>query len=133
MLKFQVKESRWLRGGVDGKGSKVGSQLCNVNGDQCCMGFLAEALGIPHDARLNAFYFSDADIQPYDVSIPEPLRPRLDGQFRDARAHGPLATRIYTANDRVLDDELLPFSNEERKATLKKLFAEADIEVEFVP
>lgn len=130
ITKFTVVESKWLRGGRSPSGDQNPfSRLENEIGEKCCMGFLAEACGVPQGARRTSRYFRSVAVEPFDDLLPEPLRPRLQSLpfVEDPRAHGELAQEIYTTNDdRNLDDDL-------RKAKLAALFAEAGIEVEFVP
>jgi hypothetical protein len=118
VMKFTVVESKWLRGG---KGGPL-SMLLNNRGDQCCMGFFAEACGVPRSALLESCYFSSKAVVPHYDLIPEPLRPQ-----GDIRVHGDVALKIYLTNDDIR------ISDEERKQNLTALFAEAGIEVDFVP
>ncbi len=120
--KFTVVESRWLRGMKNGDGVSQCSQLLNFSGHQCCMGFLAEACGVPHDRRYAAAYFSSTRLEPYYSQLPEALRP-----VGDDRKNPQLARMIYSTNDDT------SITDDERKTRLTALFAEAGVEVEFVP
>lgn len=120
--KFTVVESRWLRGGRDGQGSLRGSQLLNMQGQQCCMGFLASACGVPEEATRTTAYFSSQRMDNYLELLPKALRPVSFPSY-----HGALASMIYLANDEPSIDDT------ERKERLTRLFADAGVEVEFVP
>lgn len=127
--KFTVVESKWLRGKRNPSGEEASSCLENLQGEKCCMGFLAEACGVPEDVRRRAHYFSTQVVEPYDDLLPAELRPRPSawGFGKDPRSHGEIATEIYYTNDTT------DFTDEERKEKLKELFAKAGVEVEFVP
>jgi len=131
--KFTVVESEWLRGEVNPQGERTSSCLKSTDGYRCCMGFLAQTCGIPDEVLQGRGYFSGRGFEPYDHLLPEALRPRheetveYEQRFLDERGHGKLARRIYMINDStVVTDEV-------RKEKLTRLFAEAGIEVEFVP
>ena len=129
-MKFKIIESKWLRGGRDGEGKTSPSQLLDKDGHMCCMGFLAEACGVPRDALDDACYWSHDRVMDHRNKLPEVLLP--PGPY----SHGKLAQAIYDANDANLDPEtaFMGFlSDSARKAKLTALFAEAGIEVEFVP
>jgi hypothetical protein len=129
-MKFTVVESKWLRGGHGGDGiTPTPSQLLDQHGQMCCMGFLALACGVPREALEESCYWSSSRVLEHSTKLPDQLLPP------GPESHGKLAQKIYDTNDatRDPDDGYGPLTEETRKAKLTALFAQAGIEVEFVP
>lgn len=92
---------------------------------RCCLGFLGQAVGVP-----------DQELR--DKGTPEDLRDDHCALFPAGLLHGPddecgwrdssLCTEIVNANDGVTSGLADPF---ERERALKRLFARANIDVEF--
>ena len=111
MATFVVDRKTWYRG----KGSE-GSRLLDSSGQRCCLGFVAEQCGIGDEDLLGSPDIIGVSY-PAVVNFPEWLY--KDGETADAGF-------VYEVNDSC------SISDEKRERMLKRVFAQAGDEIQFV-
>ena len=116
-MKFTVKRSKWVRGGLN---TKYGpTYLLNKEGNMCCLGFVCKKLGASKDELFRVGFPSFIQSSHKIAKTFQELLPDLDGKvFEDEAAS-------------INDDPLLKSNT--REARLKKLFRSRGHEIVFVP
>lgn len=115
MRKLTIDRSVWLRGAAD-------SYLLREDGKRCCVGIYLGACGVSDEQlfkRCTAFSVSVFDDE---AEFPQEARWTLDDVYNNSDT----AMKLYRTNDD------LSLSAEQRETRVRELFAEQDIEVEFV-
>lgn len=139
MHKFTIDRSKWARGrydnvekGMTGKKVAEWNRLENEDGTKCCLGFLAESLGVSGGYRRTHCYFVFTSCDAKNEPLPNALAVTPSDHFY--REHH--LTRMHHDDDyaRVLagvnDERYRTESAREQKLT--ELFAKLGFEVEFV-
>ena len=127
VLKFTVQRKTWYRG----KGADE-SRLCTLDGEKCCLGFLARALGYRHDRILNRGtpddVFKNGDdgtktrINKWPASLVEAM---LMENGKTDYTNTELCSRLMNLNDDT------SITEEYREKRLTVVFKEAGIQVQF--
>lgn len=126
MTKLTIDRKEWLRG----EGSDASSLLRKSDGKKCCLGFHALQLGYTEEqigslaSPPNLVFRTREDRYNADGAPHSILVYRDSHVFRSGPT--PLCARLMMVNDEPDRPDA------EREAELTTLFAEADIEVEFV-
>lgn len=129
-MKFSVQRAKWRCGGPNGSTAhgRGDTRLVNRENYQCCLGFVCEQLGIPHDELVNrlspAALIFDFDCKDAFVTFHDILRRELRYDENGGR-NSRLCRRAVEINDGDTD------TREERERKLTALFAEYGHELVF--
>ena len=128
-MQFTVTRSEWIRGGYGTSGLyvKKGKRgIGNPNHKRCCLGFFANACGIPDDQLMHSF--SPANLSSEDPSFPAEWIALIQNPHEppEASENTDLCKKLMSCND---DPEL---NDAEREGQLTVLFAELGHTVVFV-
>lgn len=126
MRQLVISESKWYRGKGD-----IASRLCRISdGMMCCLGFEAIANGLKPENIMNISFPSDigSNRDEPEGYIPAALPDSMKWLLEDPTAdHQSFERTIGGVNDDI------SISDDERKATLRPLFAHGNVELVFVP
>jgi hypothetical protein len=112
-MKFTVDRKTWRRGKLG-----INSGLLLENGERCCVGFFCKALGCSDAVIFEKCYLGSL----VGTEVGDKVRPYLEGVGADT----PTFHEIYETNDSP------DISERKREERLKALFAQENVEVEFI-
>ena len=130
MEKFVISRETWLRGESDSESALLRESDCKM----CCLGFYLKDKGLTDDEIRGVACPSDVRV---DKTLPEwLLKKNPSGKTVDSD----LCASLMEINDFQFDDDSPEYISTEgiftddvgREEVLKKLFAKAGVEVEFV-
>lgn len=117
MEKLTIHVKNWLH--REGRGSVTSCLLRPEDGKRCCLGiYLEDNCGVSPDVLCD---IATPDMLPHDILG------RLPKWLLIHRNNTRLAEALMSANDQVEERD-----EAETRALVQKLFAEADVEVEFI-
>lgn len=121
MKKLIIDRNIWIRGTSEGK-YKNGetSMLLTHNGSRCCIGIHLSQCGLSDNLLQGRCYAEDSEVK---LQIPDNAKWLLENIYG---GRSELADTLYGVND---DSKI---TEEHREKEIIRLFAEADIEVEFI-
>lgn len=115
--RFVVSRATWLRG------SFRESSLLDRSGRQCCLGFVAEQLGVSRDLLLD-------ESMPEDLDAQSPAFACISGVL--ANIVGQRGENTVLANAAIAINDDGDVCDESREVALSELFAAYGYELEFV-
>jgi hypothetical protein len=129
-MKLTITRKTWRRGGLKYYKEFGGIELLNSKGQQCCLGFLCEELGVERNHLLGYGYPSAVARR-----FPEDAEKLIQAGLVIKDENGDFNSSDFTTKAIMINDdrtECYPFYSQEREQQIIDLFKTKDIEVEFI-